>query len=1038
MPAAGRLPQGCLRRTGRHLDGNVRHGSRQGRGDGGHDAGARHISPGRAAAHVRHHCTWHAGPRGRARRHGLAVGRAGRLPTRIGGRHGGRDPGPRVQLRRSAARRRRPHRQGLTADGRPPDAPPMDAPHYLTTEDADLERLTPVMRQVIDAKHKHPDALVLFRLGDFYELFFEDAVEGSRLLDLTLTSRNRNDPRPIPMCGFPWHQMGAYVQKLVEAGRRAAVVEQLEDAATAKGLVARGVTHLITPGVVLDAGALDDRRSHHLTALVPGRRDGLGIAVADVTTGQCGTALVMHRAALGVLLTRVEPREIVAPADAAPWLEGVGAAVGVPITVRAAPEGVDLVAQALGLLKAYLREVRPAAADLLAPPQPLDGIAHLQLAREAVLHLELLATARGGRRQGSLAHAVDRTVTAAGARQLRTLLLAPLADRRAIELRHAAVASLVADRPTRDAIRSHMRHHGDVARIATRALAGLSHPRELAALRDTLDTLPQLVRLTALLEEGVALAGIAADLGGTEPLCAVLHAALAETPRAAVADGGVIRLGHDAQLDELTGLAEYSQGWLASFEAAERERTGLPTLRVTYNRVTGYGIEVTRAKAERVPPHYHRKQTLKNVERYMTDELAGFERKMESAEARRLVRETELFRALVLRVAADAARLRTVAFALAELDVHAGFAEHAAETRCVQPRFVDAPILQLSAARHPVVEALAAPGSFVPNDVDLRGDPGEAPARAPPTLFERESERYERTPVDADGLLRSGDVPAAQILLLTGPNMAGKSTYMRAAALSVVLAQSGGFVPADAAVMGVCDAVLTRIGAGDDITEGASTFLVEMRETAAILERATPRTLVLLDEVGRGTSTWDGLAIAWAVVEALHDRRALVLFATHYHELTALEGRLGRLRNAHVAVREWGDEIVFVHRVQPGATSRSHGVAVGRLAGLPDAVVARARKLLDLFERSTQATLGEDGERRSRLRRQLGLFDAAPEDPASKRPAALDPAVGQWLADLASLDVDALTPRQALERLGADVERARALRDRHLPPGDRT
>ena len=870
----------------------------------------------------------------------------------------------------------------------------MDIPHYMTTGEVVLDALTPVMRQVIDAKRRHPDALILFRMGDFYELFFEDAVAGSRLLDLTLTSRNKNDVRPIPMCGFPHHQMQAYVQKVLEAGLRCAIVEQLEEASAAKGIVQRGVTHVITPGVVLETEALDARRSNRVVALAPGKpgsaqsRGGLGVAMADISTGECGFAEVQHPLALAVLLVRLEPRELVLPVAAEVWLDGVEVARDLVRTSREVPGKHDApIDAALDLLKAYLAEVRPGSHALLETPQPLAATPHLQLNRETVAHLELLQTARQGKRQGSLLHAIDRTCTGSGARQLRALLLAPLADRKALEIRHAAVQELVEDRPARSAIRRLLQHHGDLARIATRAAAGLSTPRELAALRDTLATLPELQELTGPLP-AVALAGIRADLSGSEPLHVGLAQALSDTPRQTPADGGVIRPGFDAQLDELVELASDSHAWLGRFEVEQRQTTGIATLRVTYNRVSGYGIEIGRSRADQVPAHYHRKQTLKNTERYTTDALVSFERKLAGADSERIARESELFRTLVQQVGRHAGLLRRIAHALAELDVHAGFAEIAAEQRFVRPRWVDEPVVRLRAARHPVVEQMLPAGSFVPNDVALTGNPESAQADAGQEL-----------------------VDEAQVLIVTGPNMAGKSTLMRQVALAVILAQAGSFVPAEEATLGVLDAVMTRIGAADDISEGASTFMVEMRETAELLQRSTARTLVLLDEIGRGTSTYDGLAIAWAVVEALHERRTLTLFATHYHELTALAERLPRLRNAHVAVREWGQDIVFVHRLQPGPTSRSHGIAVARLAGLPAAVVERARGLLTAFEAGQRIEIAQP-------RRQLGLFSPA-ESPAAPPPtpavtlAAPDPRWLQLARAVADLDPDDLSPRQA-------------------------
>jgi DNA mismatch repair protein MutS len=880
-------------------------------------------------------------------------------------------------------------------------------PHWLSFAEAETAGLTAVMRQVLDAKRRHPDALIFFRLGDFYELFFEDALQGSRLLDLTLTSRNRNDPRPIPMCGFPHHAASGHVQRALEAGQRCAIVEQLQDPASVKGIVERGVTHVITPGVVLESEALDQQRSNHLVALVPGSRGGLGLAACDASTGSLSTAEVHHPAALEVLLTRLEPREIVCTPDVVAWLDASPSALDVARSIRApaprdrkAPEPC-LTDTALQLLRAYLDEVRPNATNWLQAPQSLNETAHLQLSRETVLHLELLTTARLGRRQGALLAAIDRTRTAPGARWLRTLLLAPLADRLQLERRHGAVAELLLQRPIRQELAGLLGQVCDVARVATRAAAHMAQPRELVALRQTLVALPGLSSQLQLLQASPLLVDLADQLSGCEALAAHLQQALADQPRPTVVEGGVIRPGWDPELDGYIALTEREDEWMRNFEQQERATSGIASLRVTYNRNTGYGIEITRSKSEQVPARYHRKQTLKNVERYQTPELAEFEHKMLSAESDRVGREQELYRGLQAAVAEQRGPLRRIGQLLAELDVHVGFAELAAIHSYVRPHLTDDAVLWLQGCRHPVVEQLLPPGQFVANDLALSGKTARWPG-----------------PESSD---------PAQVLLITGPNMAGKSTLMRQAALAVILSQIGSFVPAEAAVLGVFDTVLTRIGAGDDIADGASTFLVEMRETAAILQRATPRSLVLLDEVGRGTSTWDGLAIAWAVAERLHDNtEALTLFATHYHELTQLALRLPRLRNAHVAVQQWGGEIVFVHRLQPGPTSRSHGIAVAKLAGLPPPVVQRAQVVLEQLERaSRQVQAGADGK----PTRQIGLFDdlptTSPEPVAAAAPAPVphdvttepDPRLLTLLEELAAVDVDDLTPREAHARL---------------------
>ncbi|MBM4342203.1 MAG: DNA mismatch repair protein MutS [Deltaproteobacteria bacterium] len=882
-------------------------------------------------------------------------------------------------------------------------------PNWLTTQGLDPATLSPVMRQVLDAKRAHPDALVLFRLGDFYELFFEDALDASKLLDLTLTSRNKNDPRPIPMCGFPWHAAAGHVQRALEAGRRCAVVEQLQDAASAKGMIQRGVTHVITPGVVLESEALDVRRAHHLVALVAAPKGALGLAAADASTGWCGVALVSVPAALAVLLVRLDPRELVVTPAARAWIDGLAAARGVAQTDRPGPsvrQGGEVDA-ALTLLRDYLGEVRPNSPSWLEAPVRLDAVAHLQLPHQTVQHLELLATSRSGKREGSLLHAIDHTLTAGGARLLRNLVLAPLADRRAIEGRLGAVTSLHADRPGRDEIRFCLKHLCDVARVTARCAAGLAQPRELAALRDTLAAIPQVrASVAALAESSLALAGVAADLGDTEALAAHLQAALCDNPRAQVADGGVIRPGFDRQLDELMELCDNSQAWMARYEAQERQASGLHNARVAYNSISGYGIEVSRSKADVVPAHWRRKQTLKNVERYTTPELLEFERKMLSAETERQARESAILRQLLDHVAVAGPLLRRIGRALDDLDVFAGLAHLGASQGWTRPVLHDQPLVWLGGCRHPVLEILLPQGQFVANDVAL-AHPGAQLAGLPQLELE-----------------------PAQLLLVTGPNMAGKSTLMRQVALCAILAQVGSFVPAEAAHLGVCDAVLTRIGAGDDIAEGASTFLVEMRETAEILRRATPRTLVVLDEIGRGTSTWDGLAIAWGVVEHLHDHgRPLCLCATHYHELTHLAHRLGGLRNVHVAVREVGHDVVFLHRLRAGPTSRSHGVSVARLAGLPAAVVDRARKLLDQFERAGRRTPNEVLQ--ALATRQLDLFDDAPSAPPDPPPAAsLDPELLALAGDLAKVDLDALSPRAAHALVEALAQRARALRHR--------
>lgn len=854
-----------------------------------------------------------------------------------------------------------------------------DEPQWLVTAEADPETQTPVMRQVLEAKRAHPDAVIFFRLGDFYELFFEDALVVAPLLDMVLTSRNKKDPRPIPMCGFPYFGLDGHVERLVAAGLRVAVVEQLEDPKRARGIVKRGVTRVITPGVVLEQQALDGRSCYHLLAISGGTRGPIGVAVAEVTTGELRCGKVAHAAALDALLARLEVRELLLPPALVPLLDAAPAAAGLPRTMRepeAPRRGKEAAEEsAVALLRAYLAEVRPGALGLLGLPTALEAAPTLALGHETVAHLELLRGNASGGREGTLLAAVDRTCSAAGGRALRGLLLAPLADREAIAARHEAVAVLVGDDGRRETLRRVLRGAADLARTAGRAIAGLVVPRELAAMRDTLAALPGVRRDLGVLAESARIATLLQTLDRADGLAAILAEALADEPKNQVADGGVIRPGFSPELDALVQLAEDGESWAQRYQEQLRAELGLPGLKVRHNRMSGWGIEISRTRADAVPTTMRRVQTLKHVERYVTEELADFDARLQTAADDRQSLETELWNGVCAEVVAAADALRQVGAALAELDVHAGFAELARAQHYVHPILHDGDAIDLVASRHPVVEQALPHGAFVANDLALGGE-------------------------------------RARVLLLTGPNMAGKSTLMRQVALCALLAQAGSFVPADAARLPILRRILTRIGASDDLAGGASTFMVEMRETAAILRDADRHTLVLLDEVGRGTSTQDGLAIARAVVEHLHDHTAaLVLFATHYHELTALEAELEQLTNAHVTVREVGEDVVFVHTLAPGPTSRSHGISVARLAGLPTSVLRRARELLELGVPGTRGAAKEPG-------RQLGLFAAAPTP---------DPERAALIAALAEVDVDDLSPRQALDRLYALRDMARGL-----------
>jgi DNA mismatch repair protein MutS len=844
----------------------------------------------------------------------------------------------------------------------------------------DRDDLTPMMRQYRDLKRRYPDHVLLFRLGDFYETFFEDAELAARLLQITLTAR-----QGAPMAGIPHHASDGYVARLVRAGQKIAVCEQLEAPGREKKLLRRDVVRIITPGTLTDTAYLEGASNNFLMAVIAGR-DATGIALVDVSTGEFwagedsekgtevfATALLRRPAeivlpdsvradpvflarlqATGAALTFCDPqtfapRRAVADLCAHFRVESLAAFGVADLTA-----GLGAAAAALG----YLRATQGDALGHLTRLQRLTATDAMVLDETAVGTLELL-TSSGGSVRESLFGVLDETVTPMGARLLRQWLLRPLLDPSAIAARQEAVGALVEAPAERAKLSALLRRIGDVERLTSRATLGQAHARDLVGLRGCLSPLQDIRRLAASIS-APAIAEAVRDLVPLDDLHEFLMAALEEEPPLALHDGGLIRESWHAELGAIVRDAREARSWIAGLEERERARTGISSLRVRFNRVFGYGIEVTHSQTARVPAEYVRRQTLTGAERYVTPELKEYEAKALGADERRRRLEYELFEEVRRRVAARAEDLLTTARALARLDVFASLAEVAHSRGHVRPIVDAGDALAIVEGRHPVLEARAG-NPVTPNDLAL--DHG------------------------------------ARIVILTGPNMSGKSVFLRQTAHLAIMAQVGAFVPAREARIGVVDRVFTRVGAQDNLARGQSTFLVEMIETATILNNVTPRSLVLLDEVGRGTSTFDGLAIAWAVVEALHDhgRGAKVLFATHFHELTRLAGRLGGVRNFHVAVREWNDEIIFLHKVQPGGTDRSYGIQVARLAGLPAAVIARSKALLAELEEAGQLrTDASDAV-------QLGLF----------APAAPDP----LLAELASLDLAHLTPLEALNIL---------------------
>jgi DNA mismatch repair protein MutS len=871
---------------------------------------------------------------------------------------------------------------------------------------------TALMRQYLDVKSRYPDAIVLFRLGDFYEMFYDDAVYAARVLDLTLTTRDKGKEDPVPMCGVPHHAVRAYLTKLTDLGHRVALCEQLEDPKVARGIVKRDVVRVITPGVMLDEESLDPRAPSHVAAALGDARGGYGFAFLDVTTGDFHATEAPSAEILLEEIGRVAPRELVlGRCDADRALADI-VKVAFPRLPRAAVDegdaAVELPRALAGKLDGTLLERLPRAAAAAAAvlryaratqpgaELPLPGLEvyaradSLVIDEQARAHLELVESLQERRRAGSLIDLLDESRTAMGGRLLRRWLLFPAVDLATIRRRHDAVERLVGAHAARDRARKLLGGIADLERLVGRARLGVATPRDLAVLGRSLAALPELAAALGEAHAGeiggsatgepdlLRLGGAGDDLAA--PLAAELLRVLRPDAPALTKDGGFVNPGVDPELDELVDIASGGRDRIAAIETRERERTGIPSLKVKFNSVFGYYIEVTRSNLAAVPADYRRKQTVANAERFVTTELSEFEATVLSADEKRIAKELEIFVALRASVAAQAERLLALGARVAAADTLAALAEVAHRNGYCRPVIDEGGVIDLVDARHPVVERLAASGSFVPNDVRL-------------------------------------DPAAEQILIVSGPNMAGKSTLMRQVALAVIQAQMGGFVAARSARIGLCDRVFTRVGAGDNLARGESTFMVEMRETAQILRHATARSLIVLDEIGRGTSTYDGVSIAWAVAEHIHDRiGAKTLFATHYHELAALAAQHARVRNVSVAAREWKGEVVFLRKLTAGGTSRSFGVEVARLAGLPAPVIARARAILRTLEAPESPAATVDlprpvvpGAAEAGVG-QLGLFA-----PASPSVAPGDSAAREVLDRLRALDPDELSPRAAHE-----------------------
>jgi DNA mismatch repair protein MutS len=801
-----------------------------------------------------------------------------------------------------------------------------------------------MMQQYHDAKQACGDALLLFRMGDFYELFYEDAKTVARALNLTLTSRDKGE-NPIPMAGFPHHQLDSYLAKLIDAGFRVAVCEQVEDAKKAKGLVRREVTRIVTPGTLTDDALLDPRESNYLAAVSIGAATGAGevagLAWVDLSTGRF-FASWLDPSELANELARIAPAEclVAESAGAGNDIAGIDVAVEKTALTRrpdwafaqaAATEALSKhfgtaglegfgfeetdgpAIRAAGAILDYLSETQKTSLDHIDRLVPYRRGDCLEIDESTRRSLEITRTMREGRREGSLLSVLDRTVTAMGSRMLADHLANPLTNVAGIDERLDAVGELVDDASLSTALRDALDGVYDLERLLARVTTGRSSPRDLSFIGRTLVKLPAIkAKLTA--RSSALLTRLESDLDLCADLRGKLEAALVDDCPLISREGGFIRDGYHEPLDELRELTRGGKKWIAEYQAREAERTKIPHLKIGFNRVFGYYLEVSHAHRDKVPEEYIRKQTIKSAERYITPELKELEEKLLSADEKSNDLESDLFAELRDAVAGSLRKLQNTARILAQIDTLAALATLARDRNYCRPQLTDEPLLQIEAGRHPVLDVTEPQGTFVPNDTTAGAD---------------------------DGLF----------LLITGPNMAGKSTYIRQVALLTLMAQMGSFVPAKSATIGIADRIFARVGASDELSRGQSTFMVEMLETARILNTASERSLVILDEIGRGTSTYDGISLAWSVVEYLHDHIGCrTLFATHYHELTDLEKSLSGVKNLNVAVREWDDQVVFLHQIVEGAADKSYGIHVARLAGVPAEVNERAKEILAQLE----------------------------------------------------------------------------------------
>ncbi len=869
-----------------------------------------------------------------------------------------------------------------------------------------LSKTTPMIKQYLAIKEKYADAILFYRMGDFYEMFFEDAEVASRILEITLTSRNKKDEFPIPMCGVPYRAARGYIARLIDHGRKVAICDQVEDPALAKGLVKREVVRVITPGMIIDNEFLDEKSNNYVLAVA--NNNGIaGLSYLDISTGIFRVAESKDIDSVVDEALRISPREVLFPASfkndhvfssfvralsekSVTFLEdrvfeynrGRERLIDQFKTISLEGFGCEHLKAGVGAAGALIFYVRETQKQTI---QHFTGIETYSLSKFLLVddlscrNLELIKNIRTDTKQGTLLGILDRTVTAMGGRLIKQWIKYPLLDISEIQSRQDAVEDAKDNIQIRRDIREGLKSVYDLERLGSKIAMGHANARDLVALKRSLNSLPELWSLLSHLKAGHF--KCQHNIETLQDLATLIEQAIREDAPLTINEGGIIKTGYNAELDTLIAISQDGKSWLASLETREKEATGINTLKVSYNKVFGYFIEVPKARSEAVPPHYVRKQTLVNAERYITDELKSFEAKVLGAEDQRAALEYRIFNEIKDEVVKHNTLIQQVAKFLATLDCLLNLAEIADQNDYQRPEFNTEGYILIKEGRHPVVEKLITGERFVPNTIKL-------------------------------------DNTDNQILIITGPNMAGKSTVLRQVALMVLMAQMGSFIPASSASIGLTDRIFTRVGALDNLSQGQSTFMVEMQETANILNNATGKSLVIMDEIGRGTSTFDGLSIAWAVAEYLHDLKGegvKTLFATHYHELTELEHLKPRVKNYNISVKEWNDEIIFLRKLVEGGTNRSYGIQVARLAGIPEQVIMRAKKILYNIENDeysfkdlSASPQGEHVSEKGHL--QLNLFSKPNHFVMEK---------------LQKLDISKMTPLDALNCLNELCEKAK-------------